>query len=181
MLLDLLSKPIEMPYVSKVVSQPYVDFLAHQFKLNHNGSHGIEHWFRVLINGRLIAAETGADLKVVEHFALIHDVLRHDEDTDIYHGNRAAEYVKMIAGDWIHLNATQLDQLTEACRYHSLGRLTHDLTIQTCWDADRLDLGRLGMRPNPTYLGTKIARDAGFLEAALKRSKQSFVNYRFAK
>ena len=41
--------------------------------------HGIEHWFRVLINGRLIAAQTGADVEVIEHFALLHDVKRYDE------------------------------------------------------------------------------------------------------
>ena len=62
-----------------------------------------------------------------------------------------------------------------------MGRLTHDITIQTCWDADRLDLGRIGIRPNPTYLGTKVARDPTFLEAALIRSKQRFVNYQFNK
>jgi len=179
MLLDFFNKLLDMPTTSKVVTQPYVDFLAHQFRLSHNGSHGIEHWLRVLINGRLIAAETGADVDVVEHFSLVHDILREDEGSDIHHGNRAADYVKLMANDWIHLNSEQIEQLVEACRYHSMGRLTQDITIQTCWDADRLDLGRIGIRPNPTYLGTKIARDPAFLEAALHRSKQRFVNYQF--
>ena len=60
----------------------------------------------------------GADIEVVEHFALLHDVMREDEDTDIQHGNRAADFVKLIAGDWIHLDSDQLGQLVEACRYH---------------------------------------------------------------
>ena len=181
MLLDLLDRTLELPLKSKIVTQPYVDFLAHQYRLSHNGFHGIEHWLRVLINGRLIAAEVGADIEVVEHFALLHDVMREDENTDIQHGNRAADFVKIIAGDWIHLNSEKLDQLVEACRYHSMGRLTHDVTIQTCWDADRLDLGRVGKRPHPTYLGTKAAREPRFLEAAYKRSTQQFSKQTYAR
>ena len=100
--LDLLDRTLELPLKSKIVTQPYVDFLAHQYRLSHNGFHGIEHWLRVLINGRLIAAEVGADIEVVEHFALLHDVMREDENTDFQHGNRAADFVKLIAGDWIH-------------------------------------------------------------------------------
>ena len=83
MLLDLFEKTLKLPLKSKVVTQPYVDFLASQYQLNHNGCHGIEHWFRVIINGRLIAAEVGADIEVVEHFALLHDVMRKDEKLDI--------------------------------------------------------------------------------------------------
>ena len=133
--------------------------------------HGIEHWLRVLINGRLIAAQSGADIEVVEHFALLHDVQRQDEYRDIQHGNRAADFAASLLGDWIHLNSTQMYQLTEACRYHSMGRLSKDVTIQSCWDADRLDLGRVGEKPNPTYLGNKAARDNGFIKEALHRSK----------
>ena len=67
----------------------------------------------MLINGRLIAAETGADIDVVEHFSLIHDILREDEGSDIHHGNRAADYVKLMSNDWVHLNSEQLEQLVD--------------------------------------------------------------------
>ena len=180
MLLDLLVRTLELPSKSTVVTQPYLDFLTHQYQLSHNGVHGIEHWLRVLINGRLIAKQSGADIEVVEHFALLHDVQRLDEYRDIQHGNRAADFATSLIGDWIHLNSTQMYQLTEACRYHSMGRLSKDATIQTCWDADRLDLGRVGERPIPTYLGTKAARDPHFIKSALLRSKNRFVSYQFA-
>ena len=121
-----------------------------------------------------------ADLEVVEHFAVLHDVMRADENRDIQHGNRSADFVRQIADDWVHLGTVRQEQLIEACTYHSMGRLTHDVTIQTCWDADRLDLGRIGTKPSPTYLGTKIARDSRFLESAYQRSKKSFVSYTFA-
>jgi uncharacterized protein len=54
--------------------------------------------------------------------------------------------------------------------------LTRDVTIQTCWDADRLDLGRVGTKPNPTYLGTAAARNQEFMADAVKRSKMKFYN-----
>ncbi len=34
-----------------------------------------------------------------------------------------------------------------------------DITVQTCWDADRLDLGRVGITPNPRWLCTACAKD----------------------
>ena len=153
--------------------------MASQYQLNHNGHHGIEHWFRVVINGRLIAAEVGADIEVVEHFALLHDVMRKDGKLDILHGNRSAEFALSLSGDWIQLNRVQMQQLTEACRDHSMGRLSKDLTIQVCWDADRLDLGRLDNKPNHTYVATKIARDPKFMKKAIERSKRRFVKYDF--
>jgi len=70
--------------------------------------------------------------------------------------------------------------LIEAIRFHSHGRLSRDPTVQACWDADRLDLGRIGDRPDPNYLGTRIARDPEFLKEALHRSKRRFVTYDFS-
>ena len=67
----------------------------------------------------------------------------------------------------------------QACRYHSVGRLDRDITIQTCWDADRLDLGRFGMIPKSTYLGSSLARDPNFIEMAVMRSKKRFVSENF--
>ena len=178
-LLDLFDRTLELPFKSKIVTQPYLDFLAHQYKLSHNGHHGIEHWLRVLINGRLIAQKTGADIEVIEHFALLHDVMREDEQLDPPHGQRASDFAAQLWGDWVHLSERQLQILREACRAHSVGRLSSDVTVQACWDADRLDLARLGVRPNPTYLGHKVARDPEFLARAVKRSRQRFVNYTY--
>ncbi len=46
----------------------------------------------------------------------------------------------------------RLGLLINAMRFHSDGELHTDATIQSCWDADRLDLGRVGKRPHPKYL-----------------------------
>lgn len=175
MFFESLKKSLKFPEPSSVLTQPYLDFLARTFRLSHNGDHGLEHWLRVLINGRLLAAENGADLKVVEHFALLHDVMRESENMDLHHGPRAAEFVKTIAGTWIKLEEHQLHQLIEACMYHSVGRINQNITVQTCWDADRLDLGRVGIKPRVAFLGSELARDQNFIEMAYLRSKKCFV------
>ena len=36
---------------------------------------------------------------------------------------------------------------------------TDDLTVMACWDADRLDLGRVGIRVDPKRLFTTTAQD----------------------
>ena len=63
-----------------------------------------------------------------------------------------------------------MDLLVEACAGHSDGFTKADITVQTCWDADRLDLGRVGIEPHPKYLCTEVAREAKFLKAAYQRS-----------
>jgi uncharacterized protein len=63
-----------------------------------------------------------------------------------------------------------LDLLMEACRGHSDGQLVADVTVMTCWDADRLDLGRVGIRPDPKRLCSDIARSEGVICAAYDRS-----------
>jgi uncharacterized protein len=45
-----------------------------------------------------------------------------------------------------------------ACRGHTHERTHPDVTIQTCWDADRLDLGRVGITPHPSRLCTQAAK-----------------------
>jgi uncharacterized protein len=43
-------------------------------------------------------------------------------------------------------------------------------TIQACWDADRLDLGRVGTTPDPARLWTAAARDPEMFRWAGQRS-----------
>ena len=102
MFFSSIGKTLKFPQPSAIVKQNYIDFLAKTYQLNHNGHHGLEHWLRVLINGRLLAEETGADLAVVEHFALVHDVMRENENMDLHHGPRAAEFVKTISGTTLY-------------------------------------------------------------------------------
>ena len=84
--------------------------------------------------------------------------MRENENMDLHHGPRAAEFIRSIAGSWIKLEEHRLHKLMQACRYHSVGRLDRDITIQTCWDADRLELGRVGIKPSPERLCTEFSK-----------------------
>lgn len=171
---------LELPPQSEIVNQQYLNFLAKEYRLSHNGQYGIDHWLRVLINGRLIAETNGADIQIVEHFALLHDVMRVSEDFDPGHGERAGDFAFGLWGTWIKLSEWQVLKLRKICRAHSAGYISEDVTAQTCWDADRLDIGRLGIKPNPKYLATNISRQPDFLASAYTRSTKSFSRFLYA-
>ena len=119
---------------------------------------------------RLLADMEKANLRVVELFCLLHDTQRHDEYRDPSHGRRAARYAKSLRGVWFDLSDKEMELLTEALKYHSDGYTEADLTVQVCWDADRLDLGRVGIKPAPHRLCTASAKSVAVLEAAYERS-----------
>ena len=158
---------------SKVLSQDLLDHLLEQFPLGHSTIHGEDHWMRVLYNGRMLARENRANLNVVELFAIIHDCQRDNDDYDLEHGRRAAEYVYEIRNRWLHINERETELLVEACMYHSDGFIDADITVQTCWDSDRLDLGRVGIKPSSDRLCTEVARRSDVIEEAYERS----INY----
>lgn len=148
-----------------------VETIKEQYALSWYGIHGIQHWERVRINGLRLAEATGADRYVVELFAYFHDACRLNESRDPAHGARAAEYLERLNGTVIELEGSALDHLIYACRHHTDGLTEADITVQTCWDADRLDLGRVGIRPLPKYLCTSAARDPAVIEWAYRRSR----------
>ena len=52
----------------------------------------------------------------------------------------------------------RFELLYDACAHHTDGLTEADITVQVCWDADRLDLGRVGMIPAPKKLCTAAAK-----------------------
>ena len=97
---------------------------------------------------------------LVELFAWLHDSRRQDDGGDPGHGHRAAEFALELQREGtLEVTDARMELLVEACRYHSHGRTDADISVQVCWDADRLDLGRVGTRPDPSYLCTDPARD----------------------
>jgi uncharacterized protein len=134
------------------------------------GIHGVAHWARVLENGRHLAEETGAHPGVVELFALFHDSCRWTDGHDNGHGRRGAEFARFLRGVLFDLGDAQFDLLWTACAFHTDGRTDGDVTVLTCWDADRLDLGRAGIVIRPDRLCTDAARDAKRIAWAKHRS-----------
>jgi hypothetical protein len=52
----------------------------------------------------------------------------------------------------------RLDALAGACELHADGQVAEDPVVGCCWDADRLDLWRVGSAVDPDLLSTEAAR-----------------------
>jgi len=144
-----------------LADNPILNIVRRQYKLALQGIHGLSHWERVEKFGLFLADATKADKTVISYFAYLHDSQRLDESEDAEHGKRASEFVgELYKSKVVQLSPVRLQQLQFACRYHNERKMfdIDDVTIQTCWDADRLDLPRIGIKPNPDYLYTETAK-----------------------
>ena len=140
-----------MPAIMRAILEGYA--------LPLRGYHGVVHWARVLENGLRVAELNGADRDVVSLFAIFHDSRRVNERRDDDHGLRGAQLAKTLRGSLVHLDDDGFEMLFEACRLHTDGLTTGEPTLQACWDADRLDLGRVGITPVGHRLCTDAARE----------------------
>ncbi len=145
-----------------------------QYRLDWNGIHGASHWARVMENGLRLAAATGARKDVVVLFALFHDSCRENDGRDIGHGARGAELARAFRGVHYDIDDSGWELLREACAGHTGGRPPGDISILTCWDADRLDLPRIGAWIKRHFLCTEPAKADEMVDWAVKRSKTGF-------
>jgi uncharacterized protein len=152
-----------------------------RYTLSIDGPHGILHWARVWVNGcRLAEMVPGVDDEVVRLFALFHDACRVNEFTDPGHGRRGAKLVESWKGSLIHLSDARLAVLAKACNGHTDGNVSHEPTIAVCWDADRLDLGRVSVPMRNVRLCTDAARqihDDAWMSAVMWHEPVDVLNY----
>ena len=156
---------------SMVLTESFIRLLRHTFRLDWEGLHGAPHWSRVRDNGLRLARGTGANVQVVEYFAFLHDVCRRNDGRDPEHGLRAAKFAGAIRADHIALGNLEFELLVTALEGHTGGTNPGDITVATCWDSDRLDLGRLGIRPVPERLCTEVAQRSEVIDQAWDRSR----------
>jgi uncharacterized protein len=160
--------------------------LVRKRRMDPWGLHGLAHWWRVRHNGLLVSDALGANPRVVRLFAIFHDSHREDDGTDPEHGPRAAEWLAKVrhateagACECSETCAT-LRSLTDAeflalhtaCDLHTRASHHDDATVAACFVADRLDLSRVGFRPDPRLMpapATLLHRD--FIEAAMARER----------
>jgi uncharacterized protein len=64
----------------------------------------------------------------------------------------------LFRGKLFELSDESFEILHYACTWHTGGRHHENPTIATCWDADRLDLDRCGITPDPDYMSTNLAK-----------------------
>ena len=146
--------------MTSIITKDLFELLKSGFRLDLDGVHGPRHWARVHRNAMWIAEEMveEVDTRVLEYFAFLHDSCRVNDNRDPGHGSRAAELARRIRGEHIILEDDAFYILLEALVGHSSKLFSEDPTVQACWDADRLDLGRIGIVPDRYKLGTTAAK-----------------------
>jgi uncharacterized protein len=154
-----------------LISADLLELLRHEFCLDWTGLHGINHWKRVRENGLRLADSTGADTNIIELFAFLHDLKRENDGWDHGHGERAAQFISVNRHILPTVSSTDFDILVYVIQHHSSGITEGDINAQTCWDADRLDLGRIGVMPDARYLCTEAAKEADIIQWAYDRSR----------
>ena len=131
--------------------------------------HGPDHWARVNEHAMAVARSLGVDPLVPRLFALVHDSQRLDDGEDPEHGPRAAQFVRdQRTNLFVFLSDDDHAALVDACDRHSDGLTDAPTVVQACWDADRLDLWRVGVEPEPKYLCSAYAQLPSVIEDALQ-------------
>jgi uncharacterized protein len=154
------------------ITPQLIDYIRKHYALHWEGIHGWNHWLRVCENGLYLARHNGADPLVVTLFAFTHDMARLNDSFDPQHGPRAAKRITHdLQGKFFQLTPEQLDWLVKAVKLHTFAKTMAELTVMTCWDSDRLDLGRVGILPEPSRLCTDAAKDPETIAWAFARSQ----------
>lgn len=140
-----------------------------QFRLHFGGGiHGLPYWSRVWFHGLALAASLDVDPAVLAWLAYLHDSQRHHDGRDPEHGARAADFAVQLRRKGVinELDDSAFERLCEAMGLHSDGHTTGDATALACWDTDRSDLARVGIRPQPQRMCTSTERDVSKIRAA---------------
>lgn len=148
-----------------------------QFRLAYfGGVHGLPHWSRVWFHGRQLAKAVDIDPAILAWFAYLHDSQRHNDYRDPQHGQRAADFAVQLRQQGVitELGDPDFERLCEAMRLHSDGMTEADPALQACWDADRLDLLRVGIEPHPKRLCTPHGRKPSVIKRANRMAEASW-------
>jgi uncharacterized protein len=113
-----------------------------------------------------MATEVGADPLLVVLFGIFHDSMRFSEQRDDGHGRRGGFLARCLNAELMGLSDEGLDLLDTACAGHTDGETSDNPTIGACWDADRLDLCRLGRQVDPRAMSTAPGRTVSVQERA---------------
>jgi uncharacterized protein len=85
----------------------------------------------------------------------------------------AAKLVADLPGLTDPLNEEKRLELCEALANHDRGETTTNPTIGCCWDADRLDLGRVSIEPDPEVMSTAAGRERARLRSEARQEREA--------
>ena len=126
--------------------------------------HGFLHSKYVEAFGLLMVEEYAkeniiVDKDVVQWFAYLHDIMNNGINND-NHGEKAANYIDEVRNIYLQdLSESQIEKLKKACALHSTTIATGDITIDVCFDADRLDSPKFDRVTDPEKMATRIGKD----------------------
>lgn len=145
-------------YMGNIDLSAVIQYSLSKFKCSD--IHGYSHWYRVARNGLLIAKyDEEVNKRVVILFAFLHDHMRENDFMDEQHGPRAAKALYDISDTLLaDLSEEEFDLLYTACEQHTESAGTGDPTVDACFDSDRLDLGRVGITPDPDRMCTEVGQ-----------------------
>ena len=160
----------------------FIDFaLQNNEHARRSYLHGLSHWERVETFGLLMAEMCPeADKEVISWFAYTHDSMRKDDGACVEHGPDAAELVDKVRDTYMsELSDEQIRVLKMACYYHTFEKNTEDITADICLDADRLDLTRCGIQPNPLMMASSVGSELARVLAAAAKDYDDIENIQF--
>lgn len=158
------AKPKDSPAEAPRLLQSALEWILEHSTSKDSLVHGAGHWKRVAAAGlELLEEVPEADAASVFLFSILHDSMRGNDDHDPGHGHRGAELgATLLAPEGLPLlRGNAKSDLHLACTGHTQGEVADPAfrpTVAVCWDADRLNLWRVGMRPDPNLLCTKPAK-----------------------
>ena len=74
------------------------------------------------------------------------------------------------------LSAKRMDALCKAIEHHSCGKVHDHAMIQICWDADRLDLGRVGIKPITKFMSQEAVKHIDEAYRCSREYQRKFEN-----
>lgn len=118
--------------------------------------HGMSHLRRVAILSGRLAVAVGEDVESAVVMGFLHDSARKNDGNDIEHAHDSAILAReLLERFYPSLDA---DRICEAIAGHADGKVTSDPLTACLWDADRLELKRIGRTIDLGLLSTETAR-----------------------
>ncbi len=115
---------------------------------NVKGAHDYTHLERVLKLARFIAEEEKGDVELVSAMALLHDIVRPEDDTGVYHALDSSRIAKEILEN-AGYSTEDIDKILSGIKAHSIHSGKEEpstLEERILFDADKIDaLGYIGV------------------------------------